>query len=70
MKGKLKCCPCGTIPDKLCLTQDDMKRAYASGYCCGEWNIEFRTNYKKLDSDECMGLAVDAWNRTERGEWK
>jgi len=67
-KVELKPCPCGMTPKNLSLKDPCLKWAYACGSCCGEWNIEFRTNYDKLDTAECMELAVNEWNRTPRGE--
>jgi hypothetical protein len=39
-----------------------------SGYCCGDWHIEFRTNYAAHDSEEIMRLAREAWNDAPRGK--
>jgi hypothetical protein len=39
-----------------------------SGYCCGEWNIEFRTNYAEHGSEEIMRRAREAWNAAPRGK--
>ena len=36
------------------------------GTCCGEWMIEFRSDYHQQDSAECMERAIDAWNRAPR----
>ena len=65
---KLAICPCGQIPKKLFITDNGqgMKWASVYGSCCGEWEIEFRTHYKPFDSDECMELAIDAWNDATR----
>lgn len=65
---KLAICPCGKTPDALCITDNGqgMKWANVTGNCCGEWGVEFRTNYTPLDSDECMALAIDAWNDAPR----
>ena len=64
----LKKCPCGRTPTKLHIVDNGQggKWGDASGDCCGEWKIEFRTDYNKFDTKECMSLAVDAWNETER----
>ena len=72
MKENLKCCPCGKIPEGLGIAESPSgsKFGYVSGYCCGMWEIEFRTDYNGLDTDECMKRAVQMWNETERGEWK
>jgi len=42
------------------------KYANAAGNCCGEWMIEFRTNYEPFHSDKCMELAIAAWNNAPR----
>jgi hypothetical protein len=67
---KLKPCFCGEIPTELILMPSDgsYKYAFACGNCCGDWSIEFRTNYKKLESPECMELAIKAWNNSPRQE--
>ena len=63
---KLKSCPCGETPKSLLLVDNGVKWAYATGNCCNEWHVEFRTRYNKLESDECMALAVEAWNLATR----
>lgn len=63
---KLKPCPCGKTPETLLLVDNGSEWAYACGSCCNEWHIEFRTFYKELDSNECMALAVEAWNLANR----
>ncbi len=64
---KLKPCPCGQTPKELCLEEGHTsKRAWASCEFCGEWNIDFRTNYKGLASPECRELANLSWNRAPR----
>ena len=69
MMDDLKPCPCGQTPKNLCIvpSADGSKWAYVYGGCCGDWNIEFRTNYNRLDSDECMKIAIEYWNDAERG---
>ena len=64
----LAACPCGKIPPSLCLMDAGQggKWAMVNGGCCGEWNIEFRTQYAALDSDECKRLAREAWNSAPR----
>ena len=64
----LKQCPCGNTPKHLCITDGCQggKYNYATGSCCGEWIVEFRANYKAVDSDEGMALAVAAWNESPR----
>ena len=65
---KLKKCPCGKTPEKLSIMEGSTaKWAFVGGHCCGEWLVEFRTNYLDLESDECYDLAVAAWNRN--GRW-
>ena len=66
--GGLAACPCGKVPDELAIMDGGQgsKWAFASGSCCGEWHIEFRTNYHALDSDACKKLAREAWNGTPR----
>ena len=64
----LAACPCGRIPTSLQLTYVDQggKWVSATGDCCGEWSIEFRTQYAALDSEECKKLATKAWNSAPR----
>jgi hypothetical protein len=65
----LKKCGCGKTPKNLSITQENSyKWAWVSGDCCGEWSIEFRTNYLDLESEECKALANEAWNSAPRGE--
>ena len=62
-------CPCGRPIDKLFISDSGQGQKYAnvSGNCCGEWMIEFRTNYLDFDSIDCMDLAIKAWNNAPRG---
>ncbi len=62
-------CPCGEIPEKLCIEGAGLgrKHAMASGYCCGDWSIEFRTSAQLHVSGEDMRLAREAWNAAPRG---
>ncbi len=64
----IKPCPCGRTPEKLYIhdTGQGGKWANVSGDCCGEWEIEFRTGYHDYGSDECMTLAITAWNEAPR----
>lgn len=64
----IKPCPCGKTPKKLYIhdTGQGGKWANVNGDCCGEWEIEFRTGYHSYDSDECMALAIAAWNEAPR----
>lgn len=66
---KLKPCPCGQIPKVLDTmdTGEGGKWAIASGDCCGEWHIYFRTNYEKEGSQKYMELAISEWNDAPRG---
>lgn len=62
-------CPCGRTPTSSLQIADagqGGKWATVSSDCCGEWKIEFRTNYAALDSDECRRLAREAWNAAPR----
>jgi len=60
-------CPCGQIPSSLYISEGQCSKwAYVSGNCCNEWNIEFRTQYLALDSEECMKLAIEEWNDATR----
>ena len=71
MSDELKSCPCGKTPTALQITSSgNSKWAWVSGNCCGEWNVEFRTQYNPLDSPECMNLATEAWNSAERADDK
>ena len=67
---ELKPCPCGKVPTKVFATDAGQggKWANVSGDCCGEWSIEFRTQYAALGSSECMNLAVEAWNEAPRAQ--
>lgn len=67
MNEKLAICPCGQTPSKLYISPTETTK-YAlvyAGYCT-EWLLEFRTGYKKLDSPECMELAIKKWNEAPR----
>jgi hypothetical protein len=68
----LKACPCGKLPAELHISENGQggKWMNVAGSCCDEWMIEFRTRYNAIDSDECMKLAVEAWNDAKRGEDK
>lgn len=62
-------CPCGKQPERILISEcgQGWKYMLAMGNCCGEWIIEFRANYHKPESPECMTLAVAAWNGARRG---
>jgi len=64
----LAACPCGKVPDLLDIVDANQggKWAYVQGSCCGQWAIEFRTQYAALESDECKRLAAQAWNEAPR----
>jgi hypothetical protein len=66
--GGLARCPCGAIPEALGIMDTGQGRKYMAcmGTCCGEWMIEFRSDYHQQDSAECMERAIDAWNRAPR----
>ena len=66
---KLKKCPCGKTPTKLyiCDAGQGGKWAYVYGDCCNTWEIEFRSQYKDINSEECYAFAVEAWNEASRG---
>ena len=60
-------CPCGKIPKKLHIVEgSSCKWAWVSGDCCGDWNVEFRTHYHKIDTPECMEQAIIYWNAANR----
>jgi len=61
-------CPCGKTPKELFIADAGQggKWAYVYGDCCSVWEIEFRTEYYGLDSNECMKLAIEAWNDAPR----
>ena len=63
----LKPCPCGQTPKTLIIQEGQAcKYAWVGGGCCGEWFVEFRTNYHGLDTAKCMEQAAAAWNGSER----
>ncbi len=66
-KAKLKPCPCGKTPKELAINTTDCKWFHAGGSCCGEWEIEFRSNYTDATSGAAMELAIAAWNDAPRG---
>ena len=65
--AELKPCPCGETPDTLHIVDNGQggKWANASGSCCNEWSIEFRTQYFK-DGDALLELATERWNEAPR----
>ena len=68
----LKDCPCGKTPKNLIITGAGQggKWAYVGGDCCEDWEIEFRTGYNNLESDECKIFAKDSWNEAKRASFK
>ena len=64
---ELKKCPCGKTPKSIGSYQSGggYKWAFAHPSCCGEWNIEYRTQYSS--GEELLELAVEAWNNAPRG---
>lgn len=64
---KLAPCPCGKTPTAIGVYElGNMKWALAVPNCCGDWMVEFCTDYKKPDSEECKAFAVEAWNEAAR----
>lgn len=67
MSEELKPCACGKIPEDIGVMESGTSKwAWAYGDCCGEWNVEFRTNYHEVGSEECKKLAVEGWNDASR----
>ena len=67
MAGSYSQCPCGRIPTRLCLTEaSSSKYAFVCGDCCGEWFIEFNTQYQKLTAEGCKSLGTEAWEAASR----
>ena len=66
MKNELKSCPCGKTPTAINIYGTDSKWKWVSGDCCGEWSIEFRTNYAKDGSSKLNNYAKEAWNDAPR----
>ena len=66
---ELKPCPCGETPTKLHITDAGQggKWALASGDCCGEWIVEFRTGNYALDHIKCYRRGMEYWNDAPRG---
>ena len=60
-------CPCGKTPTALVIVQHgDSKHAHCAGNCCGEWEVEFRTNFHHPTSAEAKRRAVSRWNDAHR----
>jgi len=68
MHDELKPCPCGEMPERLCINRDHdrTKWAHVCGSCCGFWEIEFRAQYAP-PGPELDALALEAWNDAPRG---
>ena len=64
--SELKPCPCGETPKELHV-YDGGKWAYASGDCCDDWSVEFRTGYE-TNQTKLKALAAVAWNETPRAQ--
>ena len=66
--AQLKPCPCGKIPKELNIYGDfdGAKWAYVSSDCCGDWELEFRTQYSAWESEECKQYALERWNGAKR----
>ena len=64
--GECAACPCGEIPERLCIVEQGGKYAMVCGNCCDDWHIEFRTNYHAFGSPELNALALAAWNKAPR----
>ena len=62
--SELKPCPCGVTPNNLHIYFNIFvdKLAWVRGSCCGEWSIEFQTNY----GEELQNRAREAWNEAPR----
>jgi len=63
-------CPCGQTPKELHSVDNGQggKWAMVYGDCCGEWHVEYRTEYKDLESPEGKEIARVAWNFTPRAK--
>ena len=59
-------CPCGEVPEKLCISDPNGRWAYVSGYCCGEWRVEFRADYMTIGDTELEARAEKAWTAAPR----
>ena len=63
---EIRPCFCGATPTQLMVTEtSSSKYAWAACEWCGEWSIEFRTNWSQ-DPAELQQLAVKAWNYAPR----
>ena len=64
--GECAACPCGEIPERLCIVEQGGRWAMVAGACCGDWHVEFRTKYRAIGSPELTALALAAWNAAPR----
>ena len=66
---ELKRCACGATPTRLAIEGTENYR-YARATCdeCGEWSIEFCTEWQELTSERCSELAREAWNDAPRAD--
>jgi len=64
---ELKLCPCGKRPEKLIIGLGQ-NITTATGDCCDDWLVLFRSEYQSRDSDLTQQLAVEAWNEVSRAE--
>ena len=64
----LQPCPCGATPQSLGISQEcnGSKWGWCACGVCGEWSIEFRTDYSQ-DPKVLQARAAEAWNRAPRG---
>jgi len=53
------------VPTRLNINSIYEKWAQCTGDCCGEWMIEFRSNYGR-DIEALDALAAEAWNAAPR----
>ena len=68
MATALKECPCGETPQRLYIEVGDCgNRLWTRGTCCGDWSVEFRSDYQP-HVKEIMAHAVEAWNAAPRVE--
>ena len=65
----IKPCPCGKIPNNLCIAEGSTYRwRLISGDCCGEWMIESsRIDYQATD-EQILKQCTDDWNGASRGK--
>jgi hypothetical protein len=68
MSAEIAKCPCGKTPAHLDVDNYSVKWTTVAGDCCGEWTVEFRSQYLEL-GPELDALALKAWNGATRGDW-